>query len=153
MPISENPCKRNGFLFSAEATAGKIVLPTQKGRRWNGAPERYYVNGSKHTDAAMFLCLACGSIHARGACPASRKYQLTKVRSGDWLLPSNDGRWLFRLYSGNDGWEVYRMVMPTTDAELDALADDVQRDEWAEWEYRDGPLSSRADAIDAALRS
>lgn len=90
-----------------------------------------------------------------------RKYVLTKVASGDYLLPSNDGTRMWRIVrytdmvaSGNgkrptprDFWAAWRWrkhVHPT--AEFPDLED------WSEWEEMDSLLATRKEAIDAALR-
>ena len=99
---------------------------------------------------ALFLCMACGMIHARGACEHDRKYQLTKVGAGDWLLPSNDARTLWRLHKGTDGWGAWHRPMPHRDAELDALVEEITLGEWDGWQL-DGTLDTRTQAITYAL--
>lgn len=95
-----------------------------------------------------------------------RKYALTRIKAGDYLLPSNDGATLFRLATyEEDGsaeyvtrpgakarplvgtfWAVYRRPMPPLDQ---ATADLL---EWSDaWEWIAGPLDTRQQAIDEAL--
>jgi hypothetical protein len=94
-----------------------------------------------------------------------RKYVLTKIGKGDYLLPSNDGRTLWRLRTYEDGpshgldwprdltfWGIWKWNLPmTTDAGPGSL-DTVDPDEWDRWEYVDGAYETRAQAIEAALR-
>lgn len=94
-----------------------------------------------------------------------RKYALTRIKAGDYLLPSNDGATLFRLATyeedgsgefSSDGktwrvlrgtfWAVYRRPMPALDQ---ATADLL---EWSDaWEWIAGPLDTRQQAIGEAL--
>jgi hypothetical protein len=84
-----------------------------------------------------------------------RKYALTKIAAGDYLLPSNDGRTIWRLSSYEDGidqgldhdlgtvWGVWKW---TGDGRT------VDPDDPGCWEMLEGTLSTRAEAITAALR-
>lgn len=97
-----------------------------------------------------------------------RKYQLVKISAGDWLLPGNDGRTLWRLKTYEDGptsgldiprdrafWSVYRWA--GTLAEFYAAGDDVLElaasdgDGLPRWAYASGVLLTRTDAIAEAL--
>jgi hypothetical protein len=88
-----------------------------------------------------------------------RKYALTKVAAGDYLLPSNDAQTIWRLVRYEDGpshgladwprdrpvWAAYRWTGPlgAVDAGIDA---------WDRWELQESSCETRADAIQAALR-
>lgn len=76
-----------------------------------------------------------------------RHFQLTKVRPGEWLLPSNDAAVIWRLVNGEGGWQLYRRPMFANDDELYA-------EDWASldgWEMV-GPLHrTRNAAIDHAM--
>lgn len=89
-----------------------------------------------------------------------RKFVLTKVGPGDYLLPSNDGKTLWRLSTYEDGpshgldwprdrtfWQVKRWDRPITAD--DSLAIDVE--DWDRWETVEESLASRREAINAAL--
>lgn len=91
-----------------------------------------------------------------------RRYAMTRVAAGDWVLPSNDGRTLYRIKSyEEDGsaqwrdsrgrerpvrgkwWGVLRYTGPTGGfIELDG---DL-------WEWFDHGYPTRSAAVDAALR-
>lgn len=89
-----------------------------------------------------------------------RKYALIRVSSGDYLLPSNDQRWLWRIYTyEEDGslfrgerqvkgrfWACARRPMPPESAILD---EDFLG--WGDWEFWAGPLNTRTAAIDEAM--
>ena len=80
-----------------------------------------------------------------------RKYALTKVAAGDYLLPSNDAKTLWRIARYLDThedhfkhfWGVYRWR-----GDLDA----VDIEDWDRWEMVTGFLETRQDAIDEAMR-
>lgn len=80
----------------------------------------------------------------------TRKYQMTKLHDGSYLLPSNDAKTLWRLAKGADGWYSHSRLMPSSDAELAC----IDWDDWNEWEARRvwGPFRTRAEAIDVAVR-
>lgn len=93
----------------------------------------------------------------------TRKYVLTKIGKGDYLLPSNDGCTLWRLRIYEDGpshgldwprdltlWAIWRWDRPIN-ADAGSL-DTVDPYEWARWEHVEGGCETRAEAIDAALR-
>lgn len=89
-----------------------------------------------------------------------RKWQMIRVRSGDYLLPSNDRQTVFRIYRYTDG--------PSSGLDVDWK----DRDFWAVWRWlKGGPetldfedtfpsgwievasfLDTRKVAIDVALR-
>ena len=86
---------------------------------------------------------------------AERKYALMKIAKGDYLLPSNDGRTIWRLSSYEDGiaqgldhdlgtvWGVWKRTGNGTT---------VDPSDWGAWEMQEGSLATRAEAIEAALR-
>lgn len=90
-----------------------------------------------------------------------RKYQMTRLRRGDYLLPSNDRRTLWRIYAyeedgsleRSDGtkvlgtfWACARRPMPQPGALIDVDEFLYTFGFWA------GPFLTRRDAIDEALR-
>jgi hypothetical protein len=96
----------------------------------------------------------------------SRQYALTRLRTGDYLCPSNDRTtlWRFRKYwedgsleDGNGGtitghfWEVYSCPLPT-DAQLQmAVYDDP--DLWTlPWQTAESLLKTRREAIEVMER-
>lgn len=95
-----------------------------------------------------------------------RRYVLTKIEPGDYLLPSNDGRTLWRIKRSEEiepvergghttmrrvpVWEAWRymgIVAPHVDRRL---PDDFL--EWSEWEACASWCATRADAIREAMR-
>jgi|SRR5579872_4380612 len=95
-----------------------------------------------------------------------RKYVLTRVRKGDYLLPSNDLKTLWRIYSYEEEgslieelpggeerpvlgtfWACSRRPMPDTNTLMD---EDFLYDGWEHWA---GPLNTRTAAIEEALRA
>lgn len=89
-----------------------------------------------------------------------RKYALTKIAAGDYLLPSNDGRtlWRIRLYtegpsSGIEDWDHDRDVWGIwrwTDKIKPGSFVDVE--DWSRWEFYEGMYEKRSEAIDGALK-
>src|SRR5215467_1190279 len=80
----------------------------------------------------------------------ARRYQLTKVRAGEWLLPSNDASGLWRLAKSTEGWELYHRPMPTSDSELDRMVELITEGDYSEWDHN-GTHPSRQEAIDYAM--
>lgn len=86
---------------------------------------------------------------------ADRKYALIRIEAGDYLLPSNDGKVLWRIMRGeeDDGtgrfysvWQVWRWVhSPATTRACD-LGD------WEQWEMADSFSRTRQNAINNAMR-
>lgn len=95
-----------------------------------------------------------------------RKYQMTRMGAGDYLLPSNDGQTLWRIYRYEEYgslsyakpgggytevrgwfWACARRPMPKEWLSFEELRD------WSdiEWEFYSGPLSSRREAIEETL--
>jgi hypothetical protein len=95
-----------------------------------------------------------------------RKWVLTKVGPGDYLLPSNDAQTLWRLRSYEDGpshgldvnwsrdrtfWELWRWKGRIDEHE--EIAESLDEGRWSDrWEHVESSLASRREAIDAALR-
>ncbi len=76
----------------------------------------------------------------------SRKYALSKVEQGDYLLPSNDGRMIFRMAKCESGeWDLWRWASPVS------IGSYVDTGDWSRWELV-ACFNSRADAVDEALR-
>jgi hypothetical protein len=86
-----------------------------------------------------------------------RKYALTKVTSGDYLLPSNDGKTIWRIMRYTDGpsngldiprdrdfWEVRRWTAKGLDQYVDL-------EDWDRWQSEVSLLDTRAEAINTAL--
>lgn len=98
--------------------------------------------------------------------PVERKYVLTKLGVGDYLLPSNDAQTLWRIRSYEDGptwgldpevfprdfklWSIYRWTGNAEDAH--AIAASVENDDFDLWEtYDQGGYRTRREAVEAAL--
>ena len=97
-----------------------------------------------------------------------RKYALTRIKAGDYLLPGNDGRTLWRIYSyeedGSGEWCVngkwvkitgtYWGVMkydPYGVVDFSNLPDDFL--EWDRWSSWGSLLATRQAAINEVLRA
>ena len=97
-----------------------------------------------------------------------RRYQMTRLAKGDYLLPSNDLQTLWRISSyEEDGsaigtradgteyeitgtfWQAARYVVPLQEVDVDRLVEDV--DDWERWSVAYHMERSRAAAIEAAL--
>lgn len=88
---------------------------------------------------------------------AERKYVLTKVAVGDYLLPSNDGKTIWRIHRYTEGpttgldwprdrdvWGVWRWPGGSgRPPELDLR--------WDHWQFWEGLHATRAEAVNAAL--
>jgi hypothetical protein len=102
-----------------------------------------------------------------------RRYTLTKVEAGDYLLPSNDGRSLWRIKRATElepvrsgvgelehettrevhVWEAWRYIERWTGyavGRVVELPDDFL--EWQHWSLEESWHSTRAEAIAAAIR-
>lgn len=90
---------------------------------------------------------------------AERKYALTKLAAGDYLLPSNDGTTLWRVRIYEDGpshgmeipadrdfWGIWKW------AEAIEPGSYVDTKDWSRWEFFEGTHDTRKQAIDAALK-
>lgn len=95
-----------------------------------------------------------------------RKYALTKLASGSYLLPSNDARTLWHIYRFEDGrshgldepdrdwWACARFLGTFEQAQASVIRDledcgYVTRDRWRD---ESSYLRTRAEAIEHALR-
>lgn len=89
--------------------------------------------------------------------PTQRKYVMTKIGPGDYLLPSNDAETIYRIRRYEDGpsqgldwerdkevWGVWRWL---------GLADakGIDLDDQDRWEMVDANCRTRAEAVDEAL--
>lgn len=95
------------------------------------------------------------------AATVERKYVLTKIAAGDWLLPSNDAQRIYRLRKYTDGpsfgldpeisprdfevWRVSKWDQPI------AMAGEISVDDEDRWEHVFDGARTRAEAIQAAL--
>jgi hypothetical protein len=91
-----------------------------------------------------------------------RLYCLTRLEAGDYLLPSNDGRTLWRIRSYEDGpshgveewprdrmvWGVWRWLGRIGPA---GIGGDVDVDDWSRWDFTEGTHDTRAESIKRAL--
>lgn len=89
-----------------------------------------------------------------------RKWVLSKIAAGDYLLPSNDGRTLWRITRYVDGPSAGLDIPRDRDfwavrhwQEEVGRGDVVDVEDWDRWVLRSDMWVSRAAAIDAALRS
>lgn len=93
-----------------------------------------------------------------------RKYVLTKVASGDYLLPSNDGKILWRIHSFTEGpssglgesiptdrtfWAIKKWRRALSQEALEISPPNP--DDWDQWEHVEEWFDTRAKAIEAAL--
>lgn len=90
-----------------------------------------------------------------------RKYQLIKIDAGDWLLPGNDGKTLWRIAKYEDGpsygledwpadkefWGAWKWMAATPPRSEDDFSD------WGRWDQYGYECTSRRDAIQAALKA
>lgn len=91
-----------------------------------------------------------------------RKYAMTKIDAGDYLLPANDGETLWRLKTYTEGpssgldWPRDREVWGLWKWRPSAVArvhGRVDPDDWEDWEFWEGLCETRQEAIDAALKA
>jgi hypothetical protein len=76
-----------------------------------------------------------------------RRYVLTKIKAGDYLLPSNDAQTLWRIARDErEGWSVWRWADELSEAIFEHL------DDWGRWECMSQWLRTRGEAIDEAMR-
>jgi len=81
-----------------------------------------------------------------------RRYALTKVAPGDYLLPSNDGRTIWRIarYDERPNWRLWGLWRWRNEgADVFAYIDTA---DWDRWEMVDARSETRAEAIREALR-
>lgn len=95
-----------------------------------------------------------------------RKYKMTRVRAGSYLLPSNDGETLWHIYSFEDGeshglegepdrtWWAAAKFRGTFEEASAAVMRDlldfdyITHERWSEWASY---MKTRGEAIEAAL--
>lgn len=89
-----------------------------------------------------------------------RKYAMTKVAAGDWLLPDNDGVTLWRLAVYEDG-PSHGLVVEWPDRDFWGVwkwkgrlggTDTIDTTDWNAWDMRSSGAGTRAEAIEEALR-
>lgn len=107
---------------------------------------------------------ADGLAKALSAAP-DRKWRMTRLKAGDWLLPSNDRSTVFRISTYEDGesyglegvkdrtyWGVWHWPKPLKQlAASDPWGYDPF-DDWDAWVQIGHSCATRQEAIDAALR-
>lgn len=90
-----------------------------------------------------------------------RKYAMTKIAPGDWLLPSNDAETIWRIAVYQDGPS---SGLDCFDRDRDFWGCWYWRDEldssvpidatdWDRWEFYAGLHNTRAEAMQTALRA
>lgn len=96
--------------------------------------------------------------------PPQRKYALTKIRYGDYLLPSNDGCTIWRITSYTDGpsfgldpdvfpTDFHRWRLAKWDRPVDPhRGGQVDVDDDLHWEHVEDDFRTRRDAIKEAMR-
>lgn len=86
-----------------------------------------------------------------------RKYALTKIKPGDYLLPSNDALAVYRIARYTEG-PSSGIEDRTRDREVwgywrwTGVGRYVDTGSWDRWDMIDGMYDTRAEAIDQALR-
>lgn len=76
-----------------------------------------------------------------------RRYVLTKVSAGDYLLPSNDAQSLWRIARDErEGWSLWRWADELSVAIFEHL------DDWNRWECMAAHLSTRDEGVREAMR-
>lgn len=94
------------------------------------------------------------------ATTTKRKYALTKVAPGDYLLPSNDAQTVWRIRRYTDGpsagldlprdrefWGVWRWENSV------GIGGAVDIEAWDRWFFHEGLFDTRSEAIDAAMQA
>lgn len=85
-----------------------------------------------------------------------RKYVLTRINAGDYLLPSNDGEKLWRIYKAIEGpssgldWPRDKEVWQIS--EWTGPLKEVDPEDWNRWNFYEGMHETRRAAIDSALK-
>lgn len=91
---------------------------------------------------------------------AERKYTISKVGTGDYLLPSNDAQTIWRIVRYMDGpssgletmkrdrefWGLWRWTDTTGPGSF------VDTGSWDRWELQEGLIATRSEAIRTALQ-
>lgn len=94
-----------------------------------------------------------------------RTWAMTKLRTGDWALPSNSGKTLWRICRNpNDGapggwaWDLYWFEGPANAVYAGEVPEgapeyvDIDFDDWSRFSLAGQALPTRQAAIDEALR-
>lgn len=87
---------------------------------------------------------------------SERKHSLVKIRASDYLLLSNDGRTLWRIYRYDDRWPNEDMWWAT--ARYDgtpeqAIEDDELEHAWDRWITAEWYVTTRREAIEKVLEA
>lgn len=94
---------------------------------------------------------------------SERRYVITKLDAGDYLLPSNDGNVLWRIRQYEDGpsygledwptdkvlWGLWKCTLPKARWERG----NVDPDDGDHWDFWEGTYTTRKAAIDGALKA
>lgn len=84
---------------------------------------------------------------------AERKYTLTKLAAGDYVMPSNDGRTLWRLvFAREENGGSWLIMHWLGRGSLEAIPREELLDEML-WETWDSEYETRREAIDKALQA
>lgn len=76
-----------------------------------------------------------------------RKWVLTKLGAGDYMLPSNSGQTIYRITrSEEEGWDLFQWADPVG---MDGY---VAVEDWSRWVCVAQQNDTRQEAIDEALR-
>lgn len=85
-----------------------------------------------------------------------QKFVLTRVATGDYLLPSNDAQTIWRIHRYVEGpstgldWPRDRQVWGIW--KWREVGTHIDPDDWDAWEFWDGLFDKRSQAVDVALR-
>lgn len=78
-----------------------------------------------------------------------RKWAMTKLDRGDYLLPSNGKQRLYRIkFVAGEGWPLWQW--PEMIREESVL--DINVDDWSMWECFGSAMETRQEAINDAIR-
>ena len=85
-------------------------------------------------------------------------YQMTRIAAGDYLLPSNDRKklWRIKLYtegpsSGLD-WPADKEVWGLWEWTGQLDGGTINIDDWNRWNFHEGPYDTRKAAVQGALK-
>ena len=96
-----------------------------------------------------------------GRAVPERKYALHRIATGDYLLPSNDAKTVWRIAkytegpsSGVEGWTRDREVWGCWKWHRPMeIGNAVDTGDWSGWEFWEGMCETRQEAVDAALKA
>lgn len=101
-----------------------------------------------------FLPMFAG-VTAKPPKPVTPKYQKTRVRKGDYLLPSNDATILWRFtYEDEPGvWAIHRLALTIPELH-ETHGGDLPPGflDWDSWVYEDGQYAKLADAVASVIK-